>query len=123
MSTSTAQRIAETAARVALTVPGVAGLQPRPPEPSAEGPAAPRRDPVGTADPAEADVRVDHAGGWHVEVRCVLDGRVRALDAARAVRDSVTAHLLTGPAHPEPVSVSVVVTRIAAPSPAGSAAD
>ncbi|MEY9212416.1 hypothetical protein NI17_005735 [Thermobifida halotolerans] len=121
MSTTTAQQIAETAARVALAVPGVVGLQPRPGEPP-DGDGARRRCDH-TVDAEEADVRVDRPDGWHVEVRCVLDGRLRALDVARAVRASVTTRLLTGPAYLAPVSVSVVVTRIALPAPAATAAD
>ncbi|WP_432080408.1 hypothetical protein [Streptomyces sp. WAC 04229] len=75
-------------AHAALSVPGVAGLQPGLGRSLAD--AAHAHHAPGTASPAPgAGVRARYArdsGVWHVEVRCVLTEGRRALDTARAVR-------------------------------------
>ncbi|MFI5672877.1 hypothetical protein [Streptomyces sp. NPDC051704] len=108
------------AAEAALTVPGVAGLQPRLAQrlAAAAAPTSPLTTPHHT--PPEAGIRADRApdgSGWHLEVRCVLAESHRALDTARNVHDrvrsAVISHLSTHGAA-EPVTVTVTVTRIAA---------
>ncbi|WP_281157676.1 hypothetical protein [Streptomyces sp. HYC2] len=109
------------AAAAALTVPGVAGLQPRLAHRLAA--AASPTWPETTAQHApEAGVRIDRVpdgSGWHIEVRCVLTEGHRVVDTARDVHDRVRAAVLSYlAAHDAPVAVTVTVTvtvtRIAA---------
>jgi uncharacterized alkaline shock family protein YloU len=108
------------AAEAALAVPGVAGLQPRLAHRLAAAAAPARTDTAPRRTPPEAGIRADRApdgSGWRIEVRCVMAEGHRALDTARNVHDrvrtAVTSHLAThGVA--EPVSVTVMVIRIAA---------
>ncbi|GHI02785.1 hypothetical protein AQI88_38220 [Streptomyces cellostaticus] len=104
------------AADAALTVPGVAGLQPRLAHRLAAA-AATRADPMPHRTPPEAGIRADRApdgSGWHIEVRCVLAEGRRALDIARNVHDQVRTAVISHLPVPEPVTVTVTVTRIAA---------
>ncbi|MFE4535286.1 hypothetical protein ACFRKB_09415 [Streptomyces scopuliridis] len=118
MTTGNTTRIARTAARAALAVPGVAELQPSLRQALA-GAATRVREAIGSpALSTEAGIHVEHTPGtraWHVEVRCVLTDDRRALDTARDVRDSVRSAVgsqVTRDGVPEPVIVVVTVTRI-----------
>ncbi|MFF4652936.1 hypothetical protein [Streptomyces sp. NPDC001380] len=151
MNRVTDAEVAAAAAGAALAVPGVVGLQPRVADLLSRAAArfagqvaaqvtdqAAARSADRAADraggsgagrvPDGAGVRAERQGGgagWQVEVRCVLDGGTRALDAARAVRAAVlaaVADLLAARGEPEPVSVGVTVTRVGLPVPAGEAA-
>ncbi|MGP3949984.1 hypothetical protein [Streptomyces sp. 7N604] len=121
MTIVSAVDIHETAARTALAVPGVVGLQPSLGYQLAS--AAHIRQPA--VLPPEAGIRAEHtpeAPGWHVEVRCILLEDRRALDTAREVRQevrsAVTAHLSRhGP--PEPVTILVTVTQTLSHAPEG----
>ncbi|MFC4331278.1 hypothetical protein ACFPC0_26575 [Streptomyces andamanensis] len=107
------------ASGAALAVPGVAALDPRLTRRLAAAAAPARPDATPRRVPPEAAVRADRAPdgtGWHIEVRCVLSGGRRALDVARDVHDRVaaaTAAHLTALGAVEPVTVEVVVTRVA----------
>ncbi|MEU6446034.1 hypothetical protein [Streptomyces sp. NPDC046979] len=112
-------------AHAALSVPGVAGLQPGLGRSLADaahaahaahaqhapGAAAPA---PGAAAPAPgAGVRARYArdsGVWHVEVRCVLTEGRRALDTARAVR--ARARAAVNRQAPGGCVVAVTITRI-----------
>ncbi|MGW1541721.1 hypothetical protein ACWCPM_16045 [Streptomyces sp. NPDC002309] len=106
------------AAEAALTVPGVAALQPRLAHRLAAAASSSRTDTTPRLTPPEAGVRADRApdgSGWHIEVRCVLTEGRSALDIARTVHDRVSAaavpHLAAlGVA--ERLTVTVTVTRI-----------
>ncbi|MEU6093169.1 hypothetical protein ABZ865_41845 [Streptomyces sp. NPDC047085] len=108
------------AAEAALAVPGVAGLQPRLARCLAAVVSPTRPETTAERTPPEAGVRADRmpdGSGWHIEVRCVLAEGHRALDIARNVHDQVRAAVISHlAAHgaPEPVTVTVTVTRIAA---------
>ncbi|WP_316778674.1 Asp23/Gls24 family envelope stress response protein [Streptomyces sasae] len=105
------------AAEAALGVPGVTGLQPRLAHRLAAAAAPTRTHPVSHRTPPEAGVRAERAPdgpGWHIEVRCVLDEGRRALDVARTVHGRVRTAVISRLAAPEPVTVTVTVTRIAA---------
>ncbi|WP_329471599.1 hypothetical protein OIE75_19485 [Streptomyces sp. NBC_01723] len=85
-------------AHAALSVPGVAGLQPGLGRSLADAAhAAQGQHAPGTVAPAPgAGVRARYArdsGVWHVEVRCVLTEGRRALETARAVRARARAAL------------------------------
>ncbi|MFF8677526.1 hypothetical protein ACF07F_06450 [Streptomyces sp. NPDC015237] len=99
-------------AHAALSVPGVAGLQPGLGRSLAD--AAHAQHAPGTAAPAPgAGVRARYArdsGVWHVEVRCVLTGGRRALDTARAVR--ARARAAVRQQAPGSCVVAVTITRI-----------
>ncbi|MFG3319580.1 hypothetical protein ACGF3J_16205 [Streptomyces sp. NPDC048171] len=102
-------------AHAALSVPGVAGLQPGLGRSLADAAhAAHAQHTPGTATPAPgAGVRVRHArdsGVWHVEVRCVLTEGGRALDTARAVR--ARAQAAVHQQAPGSCVVAVTITRI-----------
>ncbi|MFI1370026.1 hypothetical protein [Streptomyces griseochromogenes] len=103
------------AADAALAVPGVAGLQPRLAHRLAAA-ATTRADPMPHRTSPEAGIRADRApgSGWHIEVRCVLTEGRRALDIARDVHDRVRTAVISHLSAPEPVTVTVTVTRIAA---------
>ncbi|MFI5687240.1 hypothetical protein [Streptomyces sp. NPDC051636] len=120
MTTTGTTTLLAVAADAALAVPGVAGLQPRLAHRLAAAAAPTRTDTTPHRTSPEAGIRADRAPdgpGWHIEVRCVLAEGHRALDTARNVRDrvraAVTSHL-AGLRAPEPVTVAVTVTRIAA---------
>jgi hypothetical protein len=110
--------VAQTAARAALAVPGVARLQPSLGQ-SLAAAATRVRHALGSYPPAppagiQAE-RMQGSGAWHVEVRCVINEEHRALDTARdvreAVRSAVTSH--TAPRGTAgPVTVCVTVTQI-----------
>jgi hypothetical protein len=110
--------IGQAAARAALAVPGVAGLQPSLGQLLA-GAAADVQQTVGLpALSPEAGVRTERTPrgeGWHVEVRCVLSMDRRALDTAREVRGrvrrAVTSHLARHGTS-SPVTVIVTVTHL-----------
>jgi hypothetical protein len=115
--------IHQTAARTALAVPGVVGLQPSLGYRLASA-AHTRQPPV---LPPEAGIRAERtpeAPGWHVEVRCILHEDRRALDTAREVRQrvrsAVTAHLSRN-GQPEPVTILVTVTQTLSNAPEGPA--
>ncbi len=108
------------AAEAALTVPGVACLQPRLARRLAGAASRPGPEAAAGLSPPEAGVRIDRApdgSGWHVEVRCVLSEGHRALDVARnvhgRVRAAVASHLAAHGA-PDAVTVTITVTGIAA---------
>ncbi|MEU2157636.1 hypothetical protein ABZ532_21945 [Streptomyces sp. NPDC019396] len=115
-----------TAARAALAVRGVAGLAPGFSHRLAHA-AARAQQCMGIAVwPPEAGIRAEHAphaGGWHLEVRCILDEDRRALDTARdvrrQVRSAVTAHLVRS-GSPEAVTVLVTITHTTNPAPSRS---
>ncbi|MFI7351469.1 hypothetical protein ACIBSR_35055 [Streptomyces sp. NPDC049936] len=102
-------------AHAALSVPGVAGLQPGLGRSLAHAAhAANTQRAHGTAAPAPgAGVRARYArdgGVWHVEVRCVLTEGGRALDTARAVRARALAAV--NRQAPGNCVVAVTITRI-----------
>ncbi|MFG2196673.1 hypothetical protein [Streptomyces sp. NPDC048639] len=104
------------AARAALDVPGVQGLQPGLGYRLAAAARGVQSAHASTAPP-EAGIRADHIAdppGWQVEVRCIIDEERRALDTARDVRErvrtAVTAQLARE-GTPEPVAVLVTITR------------
>ncbi|MGW1004318.1 hypothetical protein [Streptomyces sp. NPDC002520] len=104
------------AAEAALAVPGVTGLQPRPAHRLAAAAASTWTHPASHRTPPEAGVRAERApddSGWHIEVRCVLAEGRRALDVARNVHGRVRTAVISQLAAPEPVTVTVTVTRIA----------
>ncbi|MFD8609976.1 hypothetical protein [Streptomyces sp. NPDC059631] len=111
------------ASEAALAVPGVAALDPRLTRRLAAAAAPARPDATPRRVPPEAAVRAGRAPdgtGWHIEVRCVLSGRRRALDVARDVHDRVAAAAvahLTMLGAVEPVTVEVVVTGVVARQP------
>ncbi|MCF3961116.1 hypothetical protein [Streptomyces fuscigenes] len=116
MSVPEGVEVPRVAARAALAVPGVTGLQRTLRRSLAD---AAHRVPARREAPShEAGVRARHdrrSGTWHLEVRCVLDDGRRALDAARDVRDSVRTRVGSHLADLEaeaPVDVTVEVTRI-----------
>ncbi|MET8678976.1 hypothetical protein ABZW18_15715 [Streptomyces sp. NPDC004647] len=126
MTLITAVDIHHAAARAALAVPGVAGLQPSLGHRLADA-AVHAQQTVGIpATPPEAGIRAERtpeAPGWHVEVRCILHEERRVLDAAREVREqvrsAVTAHL-DRHGTPEPVTILVTVTQTMSRTPQGS---
>lgn len=111
---SEAVDIRQTAARAALAVRGVVGLQPTLGRRLA-GAAVRIQQTVGiSAQPPEAGIRAERrppASGWHVEVRCIVSEERRALDTAQdvraQVRSAVAAHLAR---HSSPESVTILVT-------------
>lgn len=123
--TADAAEIERTAARAALDVAGVAGLQPGLRRRLANAAARARRTLGSPVPSAPAGVHAERApedGGWHIDVRCVLTEERRALDAARDIRDRVRSAVgaqLARQGAPETVSVTVTVAGIAAPPPAG----
>lgn len=119
MTSLDALSIQQVAARAALTVSGVAELQPSLGQCLAGAAAWVRRGTGAPPAPAAGGVHAHHMpgrGGWTIEVRCVLHGDRRALDVARDVHDQVrtaiTSHM-AGHTPPEPVQIAVTVTRIA----------
>ncbi|MEV8533187.1 hypothetical protein [Streptomyces sp. NPDC051211] len=116
MTSASNQDIHHTAARAALSVPGVAALQPGLADRLAAA-ASRAKQAVGAAPlPAEAGIRTEHTpeGGWHVEVRCVVHEDHRVLDVARQVREHVQTAVTACLAQcgtPAPVTVLVTVTR------------
>ncbi|MER5972962.1 hypothetical protein ABT112_25060 [Streptomyces sp. NPDC002055] len=117
MNRTTALGLDQVAARAALAVPGVIGLQPSLKHRLAT--AAQRLQPSADqlAQPAEAGIRARpdlHGSGWHLEVRCVLHESRRALDTAREVhrhvRTAVTTHLVRQHL-PGPVTVQVTIVQ------------
>ncbi|WP_405719786.1 hypothetical protein OG607_06115 [Streptomyces sp. NBC_01537] len=118
MTPTQAVDLCQAAARAALTVPGVAALQPDLGQRLA-GAASRARQAAGfPALPAGAGIRAEHATdapGWRVEVRCVLHEDRRVVDTARQVREQVRAAArdhLTAQGTPEPVTVLVTVTHL-----------
>ncbi|MFD7288800.1 hypothetical protein [Streptomyces sp. NPDC059863] len=118
MTTENAAWIERTAARAALSVPGVAELQPSLRQALA-GAATRVREAIGSpALSPEAGIHVEHTlgtGAWHIEVRCVLMDDRRALDAASEVRDKVRSAVgshLSSHGLPGSVTIGVTVTRI-----------
>ncbi|MGP3998863.1 hypothetical protein [Streptomyces sp. 8N706] len=117
------------AARAALAVPGVVGLQPSLGYRLA-GAAAHAQQTVGIpAAPPEAGIRAErtpHGPGWQVEVRCIVHEDRRTLDTARDVREqvrsAVTAQLARHDA-PSPVTVLVTITQTMGHAPPGPGAD
>ncbi|MFJ9822606.1 Asp23/Gls24 family envelope stress response protein [Streptomyces sp. NPDC101151] len=113
-ATSTAALI-RAGAKVALAVPGVAGLQPRLTHRLTET--------VSPVLPQTAGVRAEHApdgSGWHIEVRCVVAEENRVLEIARSVHDQVRSAVLAHLAEQsalEVVAVTVTIVRIAARQP------
>ncbi|MFG2121353.1 hypothetical protein [Streptomyces sp. NPDC048710] len=104
------------AAEAALAVPGVTGLQPRLAHRLAAATAPTGTHTTSHRTQPEAGVRADRApdgSGWHIEVRCALAEGRRALDVARNVHDRVRTAVISHLAAPEPVTVTVTVTRIA----------
>ncbi|MFG3162776.1 hypothetical protein ACGFY8_23250 [Streptomyces sp. NPDC048232] len=106
-------------AHAALSVPGVAGLQPGLGRSLADAAHAAhaahaQHAPGADAAPAPgAGVRARYArdsGVWHVEVRCVLTEGRRALDTARAVR--ARARAAVNRQAPGGCVVAVTITRI-----------
>lgn len=119
MTTVRTTTVLGVAAEAALTVPGVAGLQPRLAQRLAAAVTPTGADATAHRTPPEAGVRADRApdgSGWHIEVRCVLAEGLGTLDTARNVHDRVAAavisHLVALDAA-ENVTVTVTVTRIA----------
>jgi uncharacterized alkaline shock family protein YloU len=117
--TATARSVAAEAAEAALTVSGVAHLQPGLAHRLAGAASRMWPDTAAALSPPAAGVRVDRpqdGSGWHVEVRCVLSEGRRALDVARnvraRVRSAVVSHLAAQGA-PDTVAVTVIVTCIA----------
>ncbi|MEU8825260.1 hypothetical protein [Streptomyces sp. NPDC048636] len=110
--------IERAAAEAALSVPGVAGLQPSLRHTLAVAGARVRRAVGSTTPSPEAGVRAERrprTGAWTVEVRCVVTGDRRALDTARAVQERVGSRvgsLVPRSGTPEPVTVVVIVTRV-----------
>lgn len=99
-------------AHAALSVPGVAGLQPGLGRSLAHAAHA-QHAPGTAAPPPGAGVRARYArdsGVWHVEVRCVLTEGGRALDTARAVRARALAAV--NRQAPGNCVVAVTITRI-----------
>ncbi|MFC9910756.1 Asp23/Gls24 family envelope stress response protein [Streptomyces sp. NPDC059866] len=115
-SATTDRDVRQIAARAALDVSGVAGLQPTLADHLAA--AAPRawRAMVGAATlPAEAGVRIERTAedGWHVEVRCATQESRRVLDVAQQVREDVRAAVSAFLAqHGSRAPVTVLVTVI-----------
>lgn len=110
--------LCQAAARAALTIPGVAALQPDLGQRLA-GAASRARQATGfPALPPRAGIRAEHAPdapGWRVEVRCVLHEDRRVVDTARQVREQVRAAVrahLTAHGTSEPVTVVVTVTHL-----------
>jgi uncharacterized alkaline shock family protein YloU len=104
------------AAEAALAVPGVTGLPPRLAHRLAAAAASTGTYTASHRTPPEAGVRAERApdgSGWHVEVRCALAEGRRALDVARNVHGRVRSAVISHLAAPEPVTVTVTVTRIA----------
>jgi hypothetical protein len=118
MTLVTTVDINQTAARAALAVPGVTGLQPTLAHLLAHA-ATRTQQIIGiAAQPTAAGIRAEHTStppSWRVEVRCVLHEDHHVLDAARKVREqvrsAVTAHLAQY-GTPEPVTILVTVTQI-----------
>ncbi|MFD7539915.1 hypothetical protein [Streptomyces sp. NPDC059819] len=114
MSSTPDRDLHHAAARAALDVPGVAGLQPDLADRLAAA-ATRAKQAVGAAPlPAEAGIRTEHApdGGWNVEVRCAVHEDHRVLDVAQQVRECVrTAATAYQQGAPAPVTVLVTVTR------------
>ncbi|MEU2618521.1 hypothetical protein ABZ642_10160 [Streptomyces sp. NPDC007157] len=117
MTTVGPTTISGVVAEAVLAVPGVTGLQPRLAQRLAAAAAPTRTSAASHRTPPEAGVRAERApdgSGWHIEVRCALAEGRRPLDVARdvhgRVRTAVVSHLAT----PEPVTVTVTVTRIVA---------
>ncbi|MCF2127046.1 hypothetical protein L1I79_11440 [Strepomyces sp. STD 3.1] len=115
MTAVDARGVERAVAHAALSVPGVAGLQPGLGRSLADAAHTAHTQRVsGTAAPAPgAGVRARYArdsGVWHVEVRCVLAEGRRALDTARAVR----ARALTAVNQQAPGGcvVTVTITRV-----------
>jgi hypothetical protein len=102
------------AAEAALTVPGIAGLQPRLIHRLAAAASPTRPDTTPHPAPPETGVRtapLPDGTGWHIEVRCILIEGHRAVDTARHVHDRVRAAALSYLAtHGAPVAVTVTVT-------------
>ncbi|WP_406500695.1 hypothetical protein OHA04_04590 [Streptomyces sp. NBC_01590] len=118
MTLSEAVDIRQIAARAALAVPGVAGLQPTLGHRLASVAVRVSQTVATAFRPPEAGIQAERrprSSGWHVEVRCVLNGERRALDTARdvrrQVRSALTAHLAQH-GTPEPITVLVTITRI-----------
>ncbi|MFD9006559.1 hypothetical protein ACFV0T_37385 [Streptomyces sp. NPDC059582] len=119
MTTVRTTTVLSVAAEAALTVPGVAGLQPRLAHRLAAAVTPTGADTTPHRTPPEAGVRADRApdgSGWRIEVRCVLAEGPRTLDTARNVHDRVEAAVISHLAAldaAERVTVAVTVTRIA----------
>ncbi|WP_329191819.1 MULTISPECIES: hypothetical protein [unclassified Streptomyces] len=117
MSTAPRQDIRLAAAHAALAVPGVAALQPALADRLTFAASRSRHESTtGIAASRETGgIRCEatEAGGWLVEVRCVLHSDRRIVDVARQVRDhvraAVTAHLARH-STTEPLTVVVTVT-------------
>ncbi|WP_407555485.1 hypothetical protein QOM21_37060 [Streptomyces sp. Pv4-95] len=110
--------IEQTAARAALTVPGVEELQPSLRD-SLAGAASYIRRTFGSIAPSpEAGIHISHTpepDAWHLEVRCVLNEHRRPLDTARDVREGVQAAVsshLASRGRTASVTIVVTVTRI-----------
>ncbi|MFH8574053.1 hypothetical protein [Streptomyces sp. NPDC017993] len=118
MTTVDTASIELTAARAALTVPGVEELQPSLRHSLADAATYIRRAFGSLAPSPEAGIHISHTpepDAWHLEVRCIINEHRRALDTARDVRESVQAavrsHLTSGGSTPS-VTIVVTVTRI-----------
>jgi uncharacterized alkaline shock family protein YloU len=115
-SAITGRDVRHIAARAALDVDGVTGLEPTLADHLAA--VAPRtsRGTAGTAIlPAPAGIRTVRTteGGWHVDVRCATQESRRVLDVARQVREHVRAAVTALLAqHGSRAPVAVVVTVI-----------
>ncbi|MGW7238060.1 hypothetical protein [Streptomyces sp. NPDC054804] len=117
MTTTGPTTIVGVVAEAALAVPGVIGLQPRLAQRLAAAAAPTRTSTASHRPPPEAGVRAERAPdgpGWHVEVRCALAEGARPLDVARNVHGRVRAAVASHLATPDPVTVTVTVTRIVA---------
>ncbi|MFD0250280.1 hypothetical protein ACFVGX_05135 [Streptomyces sp. NPDC127113] len=119
MTAADPRSVERAVAHAALSVPGVAGLQPGLGRSLADAAHAAhaahaQHAPGAAAAPAPgAGVRARYArdsGVWHVEVRCVLTEGRRALDTARAVR--ARARAAVNRQAPGGCVVAVTITRI-----------
>ncbi|MEU6454764.1 hypothetical protein [Streptomyces sp. NPDC047065] len=116
MTAADPRSVERAVAHAALSVPGVAGLQPGLGRSLADAAHAAHAQhaPGAAAAPAPgAGVRARYArdsGVWHVEVRCVLTEGRRALDTARAVR--ARARAAVNRQAPGGCVVAVTITRI-----------
>ncbi|MET9570811.1 hypothetical protein ACFYNW_06395 [Streptomyces virginiae] len=118
MTAAAREDVHRAAARAALGVSGVAGLQPALGDLLSRVASRTRHALAGdtVAGRPLSGIRCRHTpeDGWQVEVRCVLRSDRRVVDVARDVRErvraAVTAHLAQH-GSPGPVTVLVVVTR------------
>lgn len=117
MITARNRALQETAAQAALSVSGVAALQPTLTD-RLEAAASYAHQSVRSSASYNATpgIRTCYSpgDGWQIEVRCTLHAGVRVLDTAQHVRAHVLAavtSLLAQDSMPEPVTVTVTVVR------------